>query len=167
MYRELENLIMYGKLREDPILMELSGIIREVSEKQDDAHAESAVRDIYNQIYRILETATRYGFDDNLWHCYIAYLLASDENPFSVVCEKVGVDHAREDQASVNEIVKHDMNCLFRLFHYDFAEVEQALSINCFSLLTHYRSIAKDENTYNKSVNKKYMYGLIKASVKK
>lgn len=155
MYRELANLIMYGKLREDPILMELSGIIRRVSEKQDDAQTESAVRDIYSQVYRILETATRYGFDDNLWHCYIAYLLASDENPFSVVCEKVGVDHAREDQASVNEIVKHDMDCLFRLFHYDFTEVEQALSINCFSLLTHYRSIAKDENTYNKSVSEK------------
>ena len=88
MYRELANLIMYGKLREDPILMELSGIIRRVSEKQDDAQTESAVRDIYSQVYRILKTATRYGFDDNLWHCYIAYLLASDENPFSVVCEK-------------------------------------------------------------------------------
>ncbi len=155
MYLELANLIMYGKVREDPILKKLGDVFRRVSDKQDDGHMESDVRDIYDQVYRLLEIATKYGFDGNLWQCYIAYLLASDENPFSVVCEKVGVDHTKEDQASVNEIVKHDMDCFYRLFHYDFTNMEQLLSINCFSLLTHYRSIAKDENTYNKSVSEK------------
>ena len=45
---------------------------------------------IMEQMNHLLDVATRYGFDGNLWHTYIAYLLATDENPFSIVCEKFG-----------------------------------------------------------------------------
>ena len=41
-------------------------------------------------------------FDENLWQSYVAYLLAMDENPFSMICETVG---ASED-GTVNSIVK-------------------------------------------------------------
>lgn len=155
MYRDLARIIMYGNIGKDPVLMKLGDVFRRVSEDSDDSHKEEYVREIYDQVYRMLEIATRYGFDHNLWQCYIAYLLATDENPFSVVCEKVGVDHTQEELPSANVIVKQDMQCFYRIFNYDFTNIEALLSVNCFSLLTHYHSIAKDENTYNKSVSEK------------
>ncbi|MCI8962904.1 MAG: ATP-binding protein [Eubacterium sp.] len=156
MYRDVSRLIMYGNISRDSVLMKLSEIFKKISEDSEIyAGRETYVREMYDQVYRLLDIATRYGFDNNLWQCYIAYLLAVNENPFSVICEKVGVDHEKEDSASVNRIVKQDMQCFYHLFHYDFTEVEKLLEVECFSILTNYHSMAKDENTYNKSVSEK------------
>lgn len=156
MYRDVSRLIMYGNISRDSVLMKLSGIFKKISEDSEiSAGRETYVREMYDQVYRLLDIATRYGFDNNLWQCYIAYLLAVNENPFSVICEKVGVDHEKVDTASVNRIVKQDMQCFYHLFHYDFTEVEELLEVECFSILTSYHSMAKDENTYNKSVSEK------------
>ncbi len=156
MYRDVSRLIMYGNISRDSVLMKLSGIFKKISEDSEiSAGRETYVREMYDQVYRLLDIATRYGFDNNLWQCYIAYLLAVNENPFSVICEKVGVDHEKVDTASVNRIVKQDMRCFYHLFHYDFTEVEELLEVECFAILTSYHSMAKDENTYNKSVSEK------------
>lgn len=156
MYRDVSSLIMYGNIGKDSVLVKISEICKKVMEDPEvDENRNVYVREMYDQVYRILDIATRYGFDDDLWQCYIAYLLATNENPFSVICEKVGVDHEKEHLASVNQIVKQDMQCFYRLFHYDFSALEQKLHVACFSILTNYRSMAKDENTYNKSVSEK------------
>ena len=46
-------------------------------------------QDIYTQIKRLLEVATDYGFDKNLWHNYLTFILITNENPFSITCEKL------------------------------------------------------------------------------
>ena len=74
MYREVSRLIMYGNLGQDEILMRLSDIFKEIEEDKECAQKEAHVRALYDQIYRILDLATKYGFDNNLWQCYIAYL---------------------------------------------------------------------------------------------
>lgn len=150
MYRETARLIMYGQLGEDSILMKLSDIFEKAAD-EGSASKEELVRALYDQIYRLLDLATCYGFDENLWQCYIAYLLATNENPFSIICEMVG---ASED-GTVNTIVKQDMECFYRLYHFDFTELEEQLGVKCFDILTHYHSMAKAENTYNKSVSEK------------
>ncbi len=150
MYRETARLIMYSRLGEDNILLKLSEIF-ERTQKCEAVSREPLVRDVYDQVYRILDLSTRYGFDENLWQCYIAYLLATNENPFSIICETVGASA----DATVNTIVKQDMDCFYRLFHYDFSEVQGSLGVDCFDILTHYHSMAKAENTYNRSVSEK------------
>ena len=150
MYQETARLMMYGQLGKDSILMQLSDIFAK-EEREKNVAKEQLVREIYDQIYRLLDLATRYGFDENLWQCYIAYLLATNENPFSVICETVGAS----SDGTVNTIVKQDMECFYRLFFYDFSAVEKRLGVQCFDILTHYHSMAKAENTYNKSVSEK------------
>lgn len=151
MYRDISRLIMYGNLGGDSIL-ECLGALFETLERGDKAaNREELVRGLYDQVYRLLDLATRYGFDENLWQCYIAYILATNENPFSIICETVGAS----ETGTVNQIVRQDMECFYHLFHYDFTRVEQELSVDCFSILTHYHSMAKAENTYNKSVSEK------------
>jgi predicted AAA+ superfamily ATPase len=72
------------------------------------------------------------------------------ETPFGLVCEKRGAL-----DGSVNAFAKADFEIFRKLFHYDFSEVEQELEIDCFSVITNYRSIAKAEKYYNKSVSDK------------
>ena len=122
-----------------------------VEERPEAKEKSRLVRELYDEVYRLLDLATKYGFDNNLWQCYIAYILATNENPFSILCEMTG---AAKD-ASVNEIVCRDMECFYNLLHYDFSEKERHLGVDCFELLTDYHSMAKPENTYNKSVSEK------------
>ncbi len=150
MYRQTARLIMYGNLGKDSILMKLGNIFEEMERAEREAAKEDLVRAVYDQVYRLLDLATKYGFDKNLWQCYIAYILATNENPFSILCETVGAG-----DGTANTIVKQDMECFYHLFHYDFSRAEEKLGVHCFEILTHYHSMAKAENTYNKSVSEK------------
>ncbi len=151
MFHETARLIMYGNLDKDSILMTLGRLLEKAKRGDGSCTKEELVRGIYDQVYRLLELSTTYGFDENLWQCYIAYILATNENPFSMICETVGTGK----DASVNRIVRQDMECFYRLFHYDFSRVQEELGVDCFDILTHYHSMAKAENTYNKSVSEK------------
>ena len=122
MYREISKLIMYANLGEDSILMKLGNIFEKLARKGGWAGREELERELYSQVYRLLELSTHYGFDNNLWKCYIAYILATNENPFSMICETVGAS-----DGSVNTIVRQDMECFYNLFHYDFSRVEKEL----------------------------------------
>ena len=147
MYREVAKLIIYGN-HEDTILMKMSDILKKFD--RDEETPDKLISDIYEQIKRILEVATDYGFDKNLWHNYLTFYLITNENPFSLTCEKVGAN-----DGSVNEFAKNDFKVFMNLFNYDFRPIEAALGINCFSLISDYKAIVKKELMYNKNVSEK------------
>ena len=147
MYREVAKLIIYGN-HEDTILMKMSDIFKKFD--MDEETPDKLISDIYEQIKRILEVATDYGFDKNLWHNYLTFYLITNENPFSLTCEKVGAN-----DGSVNEFAKNDFKVFMNLFNYDFRPIEAALGINCFSLISDYKAIVKKELMYNKNVSEK------------
>ena len=147
MYREVAKLIIYGN-HEDTILMKMSDIFKKFD--RDEETPDKLISDIYELIKRILEVATDYGFDKNLWHNYLTFYLITNENPFSLTCEKVGAN-----DGSVNEFAKNDFKVFMNLFNYDFRPIEAALGINCFSLISDYKAIVKKELMYNKNVSEK------------
>ncbi|MCR5214768.1 MAG: ATP-binding protein [Eubacterium sp.] len=148
MYKELSNLIMYRELGQDSILVNLGNIIKDMEGGQYDK--DQIISRIYGEIRRLLELGTNYGFDKNLWHDYIAYILITSENPFSLTAERVG-----RSQGSVNNIVLRDMEIFSHIFNYDFSHVEEELGIDSFSTLTNYRSVHKRRQIYNKNASQK------------
>ena len=148
MYNIVSKLIIYGDMDEESILMKLSNIIRKY--KETDYKKDEIITELYCQVKRILQVSTDYGFDDNLWHNYLTYLLITDENPFSLTCEKMGAN-----DGSVNHFAENDFKQFKALFDYDFTEMEKTLGIDCFTQLEHYKAIGKPELMYNKNVSEK------------
>lgn len=148
MYRYIAKLVLYRDLGEDSILMKLSGIFEDF-DRGNCSNAELVSR-IYDQIKRLLDLATDYGFDTNLWHNYLAFLLITNENSFSMTSEKVGAN-----QGTVNYFAKNDFRIFKKLFDFDFSKIEEALDIDCFSTVNHYQAIGKKERMYNKNVSEK------------
>ena len=144
----ISKLLIYGDMPEDSILMQMGDICR--SAREHIQSRDELVTRCFRQIKRILEVATDYGFDKNLWHNYLTFLLMTDENPFSLTCEKMG---ARD--GSVNFFAKNDFRAFLALFNYDFGWLEKELGIDCFSRISHYKSIGKPELMYNKNVSEK------------
>lgn len=148
MYREIPKLVLYRDLGDGSILKELAAIIQDkVLEKSS---TEEIISRIYQQIKRLLDLATSYGFDKNLWQDYLAYILITNENSFTLTCEKVGAG-----DGSVNGFAKNDYEIFMKLFHYDFTELEKELGIDCFSTITNYKSLHKKEQMYNKNVSER------------
>lgn len=148
MYRIVSKLLIYGDMPKDSIVMQLSDITKEL--ENENCNLDELRTRVYQQIKRLLITATDYGFDKNLWHNYLTYLLITDENPFSITCEKVGAN-----EGSVNQFAKSDFKAFMELFHYDFSKLEEKLAIDCFSMLSDYKAICKPELMYNKNVSEK------------
>ncbi len=148
MYQEIAKLILYGDLKEDTILYQMGEIFRKF-ELQEASDA-TLVRDIYTQIKHLLNLATEYGFDKNLWHNYLTYLMVTNENSFSITCEKVGAN-----DGSVNHFAHNDFRAFKNLFDYDFSKIEEALHIDCFTSISNYKAIVKKELMYNKNVSEK------------
>ena len=148
MYREISKFILYRDLNGGSILSELGKIFKDFDRKivTDD----NLRTRIYAQVRRLLELATKYGFDNNLWHNYLTFLIITDENPFSLTYEKAGVQ-----DGTVNGFAINDFSVFKALFDFDFSEIESALEINCFSVLSNYHAIAKREQIYNKNVSEK------------
>ncbi|MDF2941723.1 MAG: hypothetical protein K0S01_581 [Herbinix sp.] len=114
---------------------------------------ENIISKIYLLINQLLELATDYGFNKNLWHNYLAFLLATGENPFSITCEKVGAK-----DGTVNQFAQNDFKIFKALFDYDFKPLEEELGINCFSVISDYKAIEKNSSRYNKNVSDKVQF---------
>ena len=144
----VSKLLMYGDMPKDIILMQLSDVCRQFG--SGEYEKDQLVTQIYKQVKRILIVATDYGFDKNLWHNYLTFLIINDENPFSITCEKIGAN-----DGSVNYFAKNDFKMFKKLFDYDFSVMEKELGIDCFSRLSDYKAIGKPELMYNKNVSEK------------
>lgn len=148
MYKKLSRLVVYQNIRKDSILFQLADIIKE--HELEYAEKETTTAAVYIQIHRLLDLATEYGFDENLWQNYLAFLLATVENPFSITCEKIGAQNG-----TVNHFAKGDFVIFKELFEYDFTKLEQELGIDCFTTISNYHAIEKNERRYNHSVSEK------------
>ena len=148
MYRLISKLVIYRNAGEDSILFRLADICQQFY--AGEYIKENLITEIYIEINRLLDIATCYGFDKNLWHNYLAFILAMSENPFTLVSEKTGAN-----EGTVNVFANGDFLIFKKLFDYDFSEIENALGINCFSIILDYKAVVKSGQISNKSVSEK------------
>ena len=146
MNRILPHLILYSDLGRDSILVRLAGLIRDC--KKGGAK-EPLLQRTNGEVKRLLDLSTACGFDENLWQCYLTWLLMTNDNSFTRTCERTGAWPG----GSVNRFAENDFAVFHQLFHYDFSPVEQYLLTDCFSILTDYQAIPKRERTYNRDVS--------------
>ena len=133
MYKTVSRLLIYGDMPKDSILMELADIIRKADDKSQTR--EELVTRTFTQIKHLLQVATDYAFDKNLWQNYLTFLLITNENPFSITCEKVG--------ANEGSVI------------YVFCALAENHGIASFTRLSNYKAIGKKELMYNKNVSEK------------
>lgn len=91
---------------------------------------------LFDCINELLELSVSHGFEGNLWHTYLTFLLASDENAYSTSCEIVG-----EIEGSLNEIALHDFAIFKEMFDYDFEELEKSLDADCLKIIMDIRVV--------------------------
>ena len=145
MYKIVSKLLMYGDMPKDSILMQLSDIFKQMD--QDTQSRDELVTRIFTQVKHLLQVATDYGFDKNLWHNYLTFLLVNHENAFSTACEIVG-----PVKGSINDFAKHDFTIFKELFDFDLTALDQAFGTSCCSLICDYTNVDENSKLFNKRI---------------
>lgn len=140
-----KELMLYKHMEHEELLRDMTFLMENCD--SDYYNKEDMAGLLFECVNELLELAAGYGFEGNLWHNYLTFLLLNDENAYSTECEIVG-----EIEGSINTITLHDFEIFRELFAYDFTILEKALGVNCLSVLMHYENVKGHGKVFNKRI---------------
>ncbi len=141
----LHELMIYRSVLDETILHDMHFLMENVENEYYNKEDMRAL--LYDCIHGILEIADGHGFEGNLWHVYLTYLLANNENAYSKACEIKG-----EVQGSMNQVARHDFQIMKEYFDYDLTTLERGLGVDSVSLLYHYETVEHTKKLFNKRI---------------
>ena len=144
--KKISECILYRNFTEGKILEEMTGLM-EQSEQKVLENREANREIFYDCINGLIELAGNYGFEGNLWHNYLTYLLVNHENAFSTACEIVG-----PVEGSINEAALHDFRRFKELYDYDLQILGRELGSTQCSIICNYKNINDRSKLFNKRI---------------
>lgn len=143
--KDISQLLLYRNFDNGDILYDMMWIYKEVEASFTDAEG---MRDsLYTTINKLIELSVSHGFEGNLWHTYLAYLLANNENSYSTACEIKG-----EIEGSINDIALNDFAIFRSLYNMDFSQVEEELGVNCISMIQSFKGNNNGPKLFNSRI---------------
>ena len=133
---DINELVIYRNLEHQELFEEMACLMGYASreEKPDAFHCGG----------RLVELAVNYGFEGNLWHCFLAFCLANNENAYTTTCEITGAAGG-----SLDELAREDFGIFKALFDYDILKLEPS---GMWRQLSAYRPAGKGSRVFNKRI---------------
>lgn len=144
----VEELLLYRKFKDAQIFDDMVWVMENLDYDGNEAYGMDTLRaTYYDCISALVDMAGSHGFEGNLWHTYLTYLLVNHENVFSTSCEIVG-----SVEGSINDIARHDFEIFRRLYAFDLQEIEKKTGVSAMRYLMCYRNIDRSSKTFNKRI---------------
>lgn len=141
----IHELIVYRNFENGQILEDMTWIFDHCTSEYYNVED---LRGLYYEcIHGLVDLGSSFGFEGNLWHNYLTYLLVNNENAFSTASEIRG-----EVAGSINELAYHDFEIFKELYDFDFAIVEQALEAHCFSMISDFKGADDQGKMFNQRI---------------
>lgn len=141
MYDKISQLFLYTNSKKYEMLFEIADVIEKIKtmEVGEDYEKEAIIR-INKNLKKILELCVENGISKNIWHGYLTYLLAFDENVFTKLFER----NTHFDD--IFSLAKNDYKIFRELFFYDFSYIEDFLDVDIFSKLSNFADASYKTN---------------------
>ncbi len=152
------ELILYKDMEESGILQDLTFLMENY--RNEYYNREDLAGLLYDVTGELMELSVSHGFEGNLWHTYLTYLLVSHENAYSTSCEITG-----EISGSINIVALHDFKIFKELFDYDFTELKQTLQADVLSVMENFEGIQGHGKVFNSRIRDR-ICGLSKSLAK-
>ena len=138
MKKSKNQMILYRGLKYQKLFDEVCMLLTE-GERED-------APDAFACANRLIELAVTYGFEGNLWHCFLAFCLANHENAYSTSCEIVG-----PVKGTLNELARHDFRILRELFSCSIGALDGA-ETGIWHLMESYENPSEDSRVFNRRI---------------
>ena len=111
------------------------------------------IPDPYILANQLIELAAEYGFEGNLWHCFLALCLANHENAYSISCE------IRGDQGgSLSTLARQDFALLWQLYKKDIRVLDKLTPGSCvWSELSCFRTFGESSRIFNRRIRNRIL----------
>ena len=93
---------------------------------------------------QLVDLAARYGFEGNLWHCFLALCLGDNENAYTTACEVRGAAGG-----TLDELAKGDFSIFKALFDFDLTSVSPSF---VWKQLADYRPAVQESRVFNRRI---------------
>ena len=132
----ISELVIYRNLKHEDLFEDMAGLMGlGTSEKKADAFACAG---------QLVELAVEYGFEGNLWHCFLALCLADNENAYTTTCEIRG-----NAGGTLDMLARSDYRIFKALFDFDITTLEPAAM---WKELANYRPSNQESRVFNRRI---------------
>jgi len=120
-FLKINKLVVYRKISEDKLLAKLYDLILMLDNNEYNSNI------IYNKFYdicsKILETAEKGNYGEEVWREHLLHLIVTDKNIFTNMSEK----HGRKIGENLQQAAIHDLKILKALFNYRFQDIAEII----------------------------------------
>ena len=110
-----DNLFLYKNFKNGEILKNVLKVYDLINSDKQKDDSEGEIKKLISAIVNSLtKLQFSHGYNGNLWHNYLTFLLVNNENPYSMACEIRG-----SVKGSINDIALHDFEIFKTLFDID------------------------------------------------
>lgn len=132
----ISELVIYRNLKHEDLFEDMAGLMGLGKEGQK--------ADPFACVGELVELAVEYGFEGNLWHCFLALCLADNENAYTTTCEIRG-----NAGGTLDMLAKNDYRIFKALFDYDLETLEPAAM---WKEIAHYRPSRQESRVFNRRI---------------
>ncbi len=132
----ISELVIYRNLKHEDLFEDMAGLMGLGKEGQK--------ADPFACAGELVELAVEYGFEGNLWHCFLALCLADNENAYTTTCEIRG-----NAGGTLDMLAKNDYRIFKSLFDYDLETLEPAAM---WKEIAHYRPSRQESRVFNRRI---------------
>ena len=132
----ISELVIYRNLKHEDLFEDMAGLMGLGKEGQK--------ADPFACAGELVELAVEYGFEGNLWHCFLALCLADNENAYTTTCEIRG-----NAGGTLDMLAKNDYRIFKALFDYDLETLEPAAM---WKEIAHYCPSRQESRVFNRRI---------------
>lgn len=132
----ISELVIYRNLKYEELFEDMAGLMGlGNSEKKADTFVCAG---------QLVELAVEYGFEGNLWHCFLALCLADNENAYTTTCEIRG-----NAGGTLDVLARSDYRIFKALFDFDIETLQPA---SMWKELADYRPSNQESRVFNRRI---------------
>ena len=132
----ISELVIYRNLKHEELFEDMAGLMGlGNSEKKADAFVCAG---------QLVELAVEYGFEGNLWHCFLALCLADNEKAYTTTCEIRG-----NAGGTLDVLARSDYRIFKALFDFDIETLQPA---SMWKELADYRPSNQESRVFNRRI---------------
>lgn len=142
-----KELLLYRDFKRSDILTDMAALFEEMEGAKEGAVNQKKYDLLFDVVHRLVELAASHGYQGNLWHAYLTYLLANNENAYSLATEIRGAV-----EGSINELARHDFTIFKELFDLEIDKLDQYYGTDCISMILNYQNVNEESKMFNKRI---------------
>lgn len=143
--KSTKELILYKNFENGKLFYNLTWIMENY---QSEFYNKEDIRALYYEcVNQLMELSVSHGFEGNLWHCFLAFLMVNNENAYSTASEMKG-----QIEGSINEVARHDFAIFKELFDFDAGAMLTAIDAEDTAFLFDYKGINNGSKVFNQRI---------------